>query len=455
MNKKILISVVILLVVASGWFFAQYVQTPESLKQETALEHAQKHQDPKYQCPMHPQIIRDEPGKCPICSMDLVLMKQDNNASASKTENKILFYRNPMNPEVTSDKPMKDEMGMDYVPVYESAGTGSEVRISPAVVNNMGVRTAKAERKSLSQRIETVAYVDYNGANVGHVHLRTDGWIEQLVVRSEGERVKKGDRLFNVYSPLLVNAMEEYVQAMQSENKRLLAASRERLLSLDIAEKQILQLDKNTKVPRSVPIYAPQNGVVAVLNVREGMYVTPDMEVMRLADLSSVWLLADVFEHQAAWVKLGQKAEVTLSFLPGKTWEGQVEYIYPSLDLKTRTLKVRLRFDNKGESLKPNMFANVVILGGDKENMLVIPREALIRTGKTDRVIVSLGEGRFEPRNVVAGIESGDLVAISRGLEQDESVVVSGQFLIDSEASLKASLMRMQDAEKDNANESK
>ncbi len=152
---------------------------------------------------------------------------------------------------------------------------------------------------------------------------------------------------------------------------------------------------------------------------------------------------------------LGQKAEVTLSFLPGKTWQGQVEYVYPSLDVKTRTLKVRLRFDNKGESLKPNMFANVVIFGGEKQNLLVIPREALIRTGQVDRVIVNLGEGRFAPRDVVAGIESGDWVAIEQGLDSGESVVVSGQFLIDSEASLKASLMRMQDAEKNNENESK
>ena len=409
MNKKTIIAVVIALVVAGGAIVALQWPTAEPLKQD----------------------------------------------GSAATENKILFYRNPMNPEVTSDKPMQDEMGMDYVPVYENAVSGSEVLISPAVVNNMGVRTAKAEIKALSQRIETVAYVDYNGSNVGHVHLRTDGWIEQLVVRSEGERVKRGDRLFNVYSPLLVNAMEEYLQAGRSDNQRLLAASKERLLALGIAEKQITQLDKNQKVPRSVPIYAPQNGVVAVLNVREGMYVNPDMEVMRLADLSSVWLLADVFEHQAAWVKLGQKAEVTLSFLPGKTWQGQVEYVYPSLDAKTRTLKVRLRFDNKGESLKPNMFANVVIFGGEKQNLLVIPREALIRTGQIDRVIVNLGEGRFAPRDVVAGIESGDWVAIEQGLESGESVVVSGQFLIDSEASLKASLMRMQDAEKNNENESK
>ena len=405
MNKKILAVLMVGLVAVAIWFLAQHFKNSKTADTEKA--HA-----------------------------------------VAAAEPKILFYRNPMNPEITSDKPTKDEMGMDYVAVYADAapGSGNEVRISPAVVNNMGVRTAVAERKPLSQRIETVAYVDYNGAKVGHVHLRTDGWIEKLAIRSEGERVKQGDRLFDVYSPTLVNAMEEFVQALRANNPRLVSASKQRLQSLGIADKQIKQLEANSEVPRSVPLYAPQSGVVAVLNVREGMYVTPDLETMRLADLSTVWLLADVFEHQAAWVQLNQDAEVTLSYLPGKVWHGKVEYIYPSLDPKTRTLKVRLRFDNKDESLKPNMFAEVSIYGGIKANVLQIPREALIRTGKTDRVILSLGEGRFMPRDVVAGIESGDWVAIEHGLEPGDAVVVSGQFLIDSEASLKASLMRMQDA---------
>lgn len=363
---------------------------------------------------------------------------------AEQAEQKILYYRHPHKPEITSDKPMQDEMGMDFVPVYGEA-TSASVRISPAVENNMGVRVAKVERNALWRRIDTVAYVDYDGSKVGHIHLRTDGWIEQLAVSSEGERVKKGDRLFNVYSPTLVNAMEEYLQVLRTNNTRLLEASRDRLLALGVADKMIMQLEKNRKVPRTVPWYAPQDGVVSVLNVREGMYVGPEMEVLRLADLSSVWLLADVFEHQVEWVMLGQSAEVKLSYLPGKRWDGKVEYIYPSLDPKTRTLKVRLRFENADESLKPNMFAHVSIFGGAKENLLLIPREALIRTGQSERVIVSLGKGRFAPRAVVAGTESGDYVAITNGLDEGELVVVSGQFLIDSEASLKASLMRMQD----------
>lgn len=440
MNNRILIIAGVLVVMVAGWLAALQIQTGEPPRQETALEHAKKHLDPKYQCPMHPQIIRDQPGSCPICGMDLVPMEVD---APTQTDKKILYYRHPHKPEITSDKPMKDEMGMDFVAVYEASGV--EVRISPVVVNNMGVRTAKVERDALWQRINTVAYVDYDGSKLSHVHLRTDGWLEQLAVRSEGERVRKGDRLFNVYSPTLVNAMEEYVQAINSDNLRLISASKDRLLALGIAEKQITQLAADLKVPRSVPVYATQDGVVSVLNVREGMYVNPDMEIMRLADLSNVWLLADVFEHQAAWVKLGQSAEVKLSYLPGKTWTGRVEYIYPSLDPKTRTLKVRMRFSNPDEELKPNMFAHVSIFGGARKDLLIIPREALIRTGQDEHVIVSLGDGRFAPRTVVAGMESGDYVEIVRGLEEGESVVVSGQFLIDSEASLKASLMRMQE----------
>jgi Cu(I)/Ag(I) efflux system membrane fusion protein len=186
--------------------------------------------------------------------------------------------------------------------------------------------------------------------------------------------------------------------------------------------------------------------VIGKLNVREGMFVMPQQEIMSLADLSSIWILAEVFESQADWVKQDQYADVKLSYLPGRKWEGKVEYIYPSLNPKTRTLKVRLRFDNPDEALKPNMFADVIIYGGARKNIPIIPREALIRTGKDERVILSMGKGRYQPRNVKAGIESGDWVEIIEGLVEGDTVVTSGQFLIDSEASLKASLARMMDA---------
>ena len=215
------------------------------------------------------------------------------------------------------------------------------------------------------------------------------------------------------------------------------------MYALGISKKQVERLDATRKVEQFVQVYAPQDGIVNKLGVRQGMYVMPEVEVMSLADLSSVWLLAEVFEKQAEWIKEGQPAEVALSYIPGRSWEGKVEYVYPSLNRSSRTLKVRLLFDNPDESLKPNMFANVTIYAGPKADVVSIPREALIRTGSAERVILSLGDGRFQARKVVSGIESGDFVEIQHGLQEGERVVTSGQFLIDSEASLKASLQRM------------
>lgn len=373
-----------------------------------------------------------------IILLPLVMMQ-----ATLAAEKEVLYWVAPMDANYQRDKPGKSPMGMDLVPVYVDAAGGDAIMISPEVIQNLGVRTAKAEISRLWRGIDTVGYVDFDESKVSHIHLRTEGWIENLVVRSEGERVKKGDRLFNFYSPELVNAQEEFVQALSAGNKGLVAASTERLLALGISKQQIAALRKNRKVRQTIAVFAPQDGVVSTLPVREGMFIKPSMKVMSLADLSSVWLLAEVFERQVDWVSMGDAAQVTLSYLPGREWQGKVEYIYPSLDPKTRTLKVRLRFDNPEEALKPNMYANVKIFGGAKADILVIPMEALIRTGRNERVIVALGEGRFEARTVKAGIESGDWVEIASGLKPGEEVVVSGQFLIDSEASIKASINRM------------
>ncbi len=422
-------------------------QTSSSMaesNQETAVEHGVKHQDPKYVCPMHSQIIRDKEGTCPICGMTLVEKKQ--KAKSGKKE--ILFYRNPMNPAITSKVPMKDDMGMDYVPVYSEEGDdSSNVKISPRVVQNMGVRTAKAEQGPLWRRIDTVGYIDFDETKLSRVHLRTSGWINKLYVNSEGERVKKGDVLFEVYSPTLVNAQEEYLNSFRSKNKRLRRASEERLRALGISSKTIKEINKTNRVQQNIKIYAEQNGIVAKLNVREGTFVKPVTDILSLADLSSVWLLAEVFERQANWVEVGQIAEIYLSYLPGKVWKGQVEYVYPSLNQKTRTLKVRIRMNNPGERLKPNMFAAVLIFGGAKNDVVSIPREALISTGDEQRVIVQEKPGEFSAKNVVSGIESGDFVEIKSGISVDDLVVISGQFLIDSEASLKASINRMSGSE--------
>jgi len=365
---------------------------------------------------------------------------------AADEEKEILYWVAPMDANYRRDKPGKSPMGMDLVPFYAGGdGAGSAIRISPTVVQNLGVRTVKAELTRLWRGIDTVGYVDYDESKVSHIHLRTEGWIEKLAVESEGERVKKGDFLFDVYSPKLVNAQEELLTAMSTGNKGLIRATKERLAALGISSSQIKKLEKTKKAKQRISIYAPQDGVVSDLPVREGMFVKPSKKVMTLGDLSSVWLLAEVFERQSQWVEVGQAAEVRLSYLPGKLWQGKVEYIYPSLDAKTRTLKVRLRFDNPGERLKPNMYANVKIFGGAKENTIVVPIEGLIRTGREERIIVSLGEGRFEARQVIAGIESGNFVEILNGIDDGDEIVTSGQFLIDSEASMRGSIVRMTD----------
>jgi len=365
-------------------------------------------------------------------------------------EKEVLYWVAPMDVNYRRDKPGKSPMGMDLIPFYAGADEdGSTVSISPTVVQNLGVRTAKAELSQLWRGIDTVGYVAFDESKVSHIHLRTEGWIEKLAIESEGERVKKGDFLFDVYSPKLVNAQQELLTALATGNKGLIRATKERLRALGISASQIKKLQKTKKAKQQISIFAPQDGVVSELPVREGMFVKPAQKVMTLGDLSSVWLLAEVFERQSQWVEVGQTAEVRLSYIPGKLWRGEVEYIYPSLDAKTRTLKVRLRFDNPGERLKPNMYANVKIYGGAKNNTIVIPLEALIRTGREERVIISLdsetGVRRFEARKVTSGIESGDFVEILQGVSEGENVVISGQFLIDSEASMRASLNRMTD----------
>lgn len=394
--------------------------------------------------PMDATYRRDEAGKSPM-GMDLVPVYDEvaSEPKITQKEKKVLYWVAPMDATYRRDEPGKSPMGMDLVPVYDDGGDGSTVKISPAVENNMGVRTAIVKKDKLWRRIDTVGYVDFDENKISHLHLRTKGWIEKLYVKSEGERVKKGQLLFEVYAPELVNAQEEYLQALRSNNRGLTSASRERLIALGISDSQIKTLNKARRVGQYVKVYAKQDGIIAKLSIREGMFVTPKKLVMSLADLSSVWLLAEVFESQADWVRVGQSADVTLSYLPGREWEGKVEYIYPSLDPKTRTLKVRLRFENKDESLKPNMFAKVAIYGGAKRDVISIPREALIRTGNDQRVILSIGEGRFQAREVTAGIESGEFIEIVKGIKEGDRVVTSGQFLIDSEASLKASIARM------------
>jgi Cu(I)/Ag(I) efflux system membrane fusion protein len=358
----------------------------------------------------------------------------------------ILYWVAPMDANYRRDEPGKSPMGMDLVPVYadEVDAVPGTVRIDPTVVNNLGVRTAVVESGSLPRRVETVGYVGYDEDTLMHVHLRVDGWIEGLSVTTTGDAVRKGQVLFELYSPTLVNAQEEFLLAQRSQSTAMIKASRERLASLGMTLGEIDDLAAERKIKQRIRKYATTDGVVAHLGVREGNFVTPASNVMSIAELDRIWVLAEVFERQAGLVVAGQPAEVELDYMPGKRWQGTVDYVYPELDPVKRTLKVRIRFDNEDAVLRPNMFARVTLLGSDLEEVVHIPREALIRGGAVDRVVVALGDGRFRSQIVETGVESGDRIAIRSGLAAGDIIVTSGQFLIDSESDIDSALLRME-----------
>ena len=369
------------------------------------------------------------------------------NKEETSREAEILYWVAPMDPGFKSDKPGKSPMGMEMVPYYaQDIGSGDAVTISSTVENNLGVRTATAKRRPLWRRIEATAYVGFDETRISHINIRTKGWITKLLVNAEGERVLKDELLFELYSPELVNAQKEYLQALRRGNERLKSGADEKLRALGMIRAEITQLARRGSASENIKVVAPQAGVVSFLGVREGAYIQPNTLVMSLADLSSVWLQAEVFESQTEWVAAGQAAEARLDYMPGKVFNGQVDYVYPVLDPVTRTLRVRLRFDNPGESLKPNMYARVSIYGKLQPNALSIPMEALIRAPYRDRVVVSLGDGKFRVHEVMTGMESGEWVEIIAGIEEGDKIVTSAQFLLDSEASLVGSIRRLDSA---------
>lgn len=384
------------------------------------------------------------------------ILKPSDSPTSSKTmaKNKQtdpLYWVAPMDPSYRSDKPGKSPMGMDLIPVYSEDNATDRVIISPSVEQNLGVRTAPVLRTTLSREIDTVGYVMVDENNIEHVHTYTDGWVKKLFVKTVGEHVNKGQLLFELYSPTIINAQEEYILALKSGNTSLIEASNNKLLTLGVTNDQIEELKKTQKAKQLIPVYAEKPGIVSSLNVREGIYVKPEKDLITLEDLSRIWVLGEVFERQSQWVKKGQKAIATLSYLPGKEWAGEVDYVYPRLDPITHTLKVRLVFDNPEEILKPNMYADIIIFAEPSDNVLVIPREAVIYTGEGARVIVKEKDGEYIAKSIKIGIESDDVVEVLYGLEEGEIIVTSAQFLIDSESSLKASINRIVDEQEDSA----
>ena len=372
----------------------------------------------------------------------------DPEQSDSNSQQEPLYWVAPMDPDYRRDKPGKSPMGMDLIPVYDqgdgTAATGpGTITISPDVVNNLGVRTAAAQLRSMHTAITTVGYVQYDEDQLIHIHPRVEGWIEKLHVKAAGNPVKEGQPLYDLYSPQLVNAQEELVLALNRNNSRLIQAAEDRLKALQIDNAVISQLKQDRKVHQTMTFFAPQSGVVDNLDIREGYFVEPGTTLMSVGTLEEVWVEAEIFERQASMVEVGLPVTMNLDYLPGETWQGKVNYVYPTLDPKTRTARIRLRFQNRNNLLKPNMFAQVTIHADAKEDTLMIPREAVIRTGSQDRVVLALGEGRFKSIEVKLGRLDDQYAEIITGLESGEEVVTSAQFLLDSESSKTSDFRRL------------
>ncbi len=410
-----------------------------------------------YRNPMNPAItspvfMQDDMG------MDYIAVYADEGKPKEK---EVLFYRNPMNPAITSPVFMQDDMGMDYIPVYADGGSGDEpagtVTIDPVTVQNIGVRTKVAETRDLSRILNGLGRVDFNEERLTRLHPKTSGWIEKLRVDETGKRVSKDTILLGIYSPDLVAAQQEYLVAlsnweavrnsaatqMKKTAKTIMESARERLKLFDVPTHQIKELEKSRKIKKQLHIHSPFEGQVMHIGAREGQYVTPKDELYMIADLSRIWVNVDIFEDELNWLKLGDRAEMRVRAEPGRVYKGKIKFIHPVLNPKSRTVQVRLEFDNADLKLKPGMFANVTLYVDPQPSAVVVPSEAIVRSGSREQLFIVREPGKFEPREVTLGVSSGGLTQILSGVKAGEEVVTSSQFLIDSESKLREATAKM------------
>ncbi|NJC87494.1 MAG: efflux RND transporter periplasmic adaptor subunit [Desulfuromonas sp.] len=414
----------------------------------------------KWTCGMHPFIIQDEPGLCPICGMQLTPLKPGTGGGAqASAERKVKFWKSSMDPNYIRNEPGKDSMGMDLVPVYEDGGGSSDgIAVDPVTQQSMGVRTANVEVRDLHRSLRSVGLVTFDEARQYAVNSKIEGWIERLHVNQSGQPVRKGQPLLEIYSPDLVAAQQEYLLALESSKRqaaspfpeiadggrRLLEAARSRLRYWDISEAQIEQLEQSRQVRKTLTLYSPYGGIVTMKKALQGMRVMAGEELLQIADLSQVWVNAEIYEQDLPWVKVGQSARVELPYATGKTLTGTVDYIYPYLVGETRTVKARIVIANPGLELKPDMYANVQIATEAVKGVLAVPADAVLRSGQGAVVFVAKGDGKFDPRPVETGASGDDgYVQIRSGVNAGDKVVTSAQFMLDSESKLREAIQKM------------
>ncbi len=437
----------------SHWYAGRNAGEMKTASSETAKQ-------PKilyYVDPMNPSNKSDKPGKAP-CGMDLVPIYEDEQSSAPvKKQPKILYYADPMNPSNKSDKPGKAPCGIDLVPIYEDEQPGAgdlpagTVKISPEKQQMIGVKISEASETDMSKTIRAVGLATYDETKVAHVHTKFPGWVDKVYVDFIGKLVKKGQPLLSIYSPDLVSTQEELLIAKKSKDilknsefadigsrsESLYSATRDRLKYWDISDSQINRIERLGTPLKSLTLYSALDGFVVVRNVFPGQQVAPEADLFVIADLSNIWIQAEVYEYEIPSVSLGQKASVTFPSFPAKTFTGKVTYISPEMDPKTRTLKIRVELPNPDFKIKPDMYANVE-LKTDYGKKLSIPQEAVLDSGANQTVFIAKEGGYFEPRKITAGPRVDGRLIVLDGLKAGERVVTSANFLIDSESQLKS-----------------
>ncbi|MBD3415283.1 MAG: efflux RND transporter periplasmic adaptor subunit [Candidatus Aminicenantes bacterium] len=461
-SKSIIILILGILIGA----VAAYLITPAV---STSGSESQAEAEQLYSCGMHPEVISEEPGNCPICGMKLTPIQSTEQDSPkegitdSSEKAKILYWRAPMDPTEIYDKPGKSKMGMDLVPVYagEEAGGAGHITIDGVVQQNMNLRIAPVKRRDMYHVIRAYGKVSYAEDKQFTVSTKINGWIEKLYLDTTGQKVRRGQPLLEIYSPELVSTQEEYLLAIKNYQKlssssyesvrknaeKMLKLSQERLEYWDIPEEEIDQIKETRQVSRTIVLRSQVAGVVTHKAVTEGDKVGPGMDLFHIADLDEVWVEATVYESELPFVNVGQKAELQLDHIMGEVRVGRVDFIYPYLDQNSKANTVRLVFENHGQVLKPDMYATVRIHSASAQDVLAVPSEAVIHSGKRQIVFVSRGDGKFDPREIKVGVESEDgYVHVVSGLLDHEKVVVSGQFLLDSESRTREAIAKMREA---------
>jgi Cu(I)/Ag(I) efflux system membrane fusion protein/cobalt-zinc-cadmium efflux system membrane fusion protein len=426
-------------------------------------------------CGMHPEVVQEAPGDCPICHMHLTPLKGSSSSSGvaartGQSETTEELWTCPMHPTILEPEPGSCPIcKMDLVPVKNQTHTaststdhgehtqGTTVTIDPVVVQNMNVRVEPVQRKDLSRSIRTVGHLDYDEEHMVSVTTRYEGFIEKVFVNYVGQPVSRGEPLFEVYSPELVQTQQELLSAVQytqrmsdadQETRRraesLVASARQRLSYWNVTAEQVAEVETSGKVLRTLTVVSPISGVVMQrMHGLEGMAIRPGMEALHVADLSSLWLTVEIYEGQLPWLEEGSTATVSFDYLPGEQFSGRVRYVEPEVSPSTRTVKLTLEVPNRDRRLRVGMYATVTFKPVVARNAVVVPAQAVIRSGERDVVVIALGKGQFAPREIQLGAESDGFIQVLEGLDGSEEIVTSAQFLIDSESNLRAAVEKM------------